>query len=135
MFLKQNKLLLLGTLAVTGLFLAVHMLWVNENWAQASKKLDEADEARKGWEKNFQSGDKLLPKPDAEKALEENNRALKQNLNTLQQIEFGTKESLQPFSEAAAGAGDHKNFLLTKRTNTFNRAKTYGIICSPELGL
>ena len=135
MFIKQNKFLLLGTLAVAAVFLAVHFMWVQENWAAAAAKLDEADKSRAEWEKNFQGGDNKIAKVDAEKALEENNRNLKTGFNTLQQIEFGSKESLQPFSESAAGSGDRKNFVMTKRTTVYNHAKTLSVLCSSELGL
>jgi len=135
MFIKQNKFLLLGTLAVAAVFLAVHFMWVQDNWAAAAAKLDEADKSRAEWEKNFKAGDNKIAKVDAEKALEENNRNLKTGFATLQQVEFGSKESLQPFSEGAAGAGDRKNFVMTKRTTVYNHAKTLNVLCSSELGL
>ena len=135
MFIKQNKFLLLGTAVVAAVFLTVHFMWVQDNWTAAAAKLDEADKSRVEWEKNFQMGDNKLAKVDAEKAIEENNRNLKTGFTTLQQIEFGSKESLQPFSEAAAGAGDRKNFVMTKRTTVYNHAKALNVLCSSELGL
>ena len=135
MFLNQNKLLLLGTLAVAAIFLAVHFMWVRENWAEAAVKLDEADKSQAEWEKYFKMSENHLAKVDAEKALEENNRNLKTGFSTLQQIEFGTKETLQPFTVAAAGTGDPKNFLMAKRTTVYNHAKALNVLCSSELGL
>lgn len=135
MFIKQNKFLLLGTLAVAAVFLAVHFMWVQDNWTAAAAKLEEAEKSRIEWEKNFQMGENKLAKVDAEKALEENNRSLKTGFATLQLIEFGSKESLQPFSEAAAGTGDRKNFVMTKRTTVYNHAKSLNVLCSSELGL
>jgi hypothetical protein len=135
MFVKQNKFLLLGTLAVAAVFLAVHFMWVQDNWTAAAAKLDEAEKSRAEWEKNFQMGENKLAKVDAEKAIEENNRSLKAGFATLQLIEFGSKESLQPFSEAAAGTGDRKNFVMTKRTTVYNHAKSLNVLCSSELGL
>src|SRR4051812_28912211 len=123
MFLKQNKFLLLGTLALAGVFLGVHFMWVRDSWVEASGKQEEADKSRLEWEKNFKAGDNVIPKLEAEKALDENNKSLKAGLTTLQQIEFGTKESLQPFSEAAVGTGDKKNFLQTKQKMISNKAK------------
>jgi hypothetical protein len=135
MFVNQNKFLLLGTLAVAAVFLAVHFMWVQDNWTAAAAKLDEAEKSRTEWEKNFQMGENKLAKVDAEKAIEENNRSLKAGFAALQLIEFGTKESLQPFSEAAAGTGDRKNFVMTKRTTVYNHAKSMNVLCSSELGL
>lgn len=134
MFLIQNKLLLLGTVVVTAVFLLVHFMWVQDNWTAAAAKLDEADKSRAEWEKNFQMAENKLAKVDAEKALEENNRNLKSGFTQLQQIEFGTKDALQPFSVAAAGNGDPKNFLMAKRTTVYNHAKALNVLCSSELG-
>ncbi|HYG75382.1 MAG TPA: hypothetical protein VEK08_10305 [Planctomycetota bacterium] len=135
MFFKENKMLLLGSVGVCAIVLGVHFFWVRDNWAKAESAGKAAEEASIAWEKNFRPGDNLMPKPDAEKVLEDNNRLLKVGLTTLQGIEFGTKDTLQPYSEAAAGSGDRKNYLMTKQTNILSRAKTMNIIAPSELGL
>jgi len=136
MFFKQNQNLILGALAVLGIFLAVQFLVVQDNWAAAAAKQTQAEAEREHWEKNFKSGDNLLPRPEAEAALAENKKQLLANLATLQKIEFGTKESLHQYSESAAGSGDRKNYLATKRTTLLSRAKDAMQITAPsELGL
>ncbi len=135
MFLKQNKFLLLGTVVLVAVFLGVHYGWVRDSWVEAAAKQDEAEKSRLEWEKNFKTADNVIPKLEAEKALDENNKSLKAGLATLQQIEFGTKETLQPYSEAAVGTGDKKNFLLTKQKMVFNDAKGLNVLCTSDLGL
>ena len=132
----QNKNLILGALAVLGIFLAVQFLVVQDNWAAAATKQTQAEAEREQWEKNFKSGEKLMPKPEAEAALAENKKQLLANLASLQKIEFGSKESLREYSENAAGTGDRKNYLATRRTTLLTRAKDSMHITAPsELGL
>jgi hypothetical protein len=132
----QNKNLILGALAVLGIFLAVQFLVVQDNWAAAAAKQTQAEAEREQWEKNFKGGGNLMPRPEAEAALAENKKQLQANLALLQKIEFGTKESLREYSESAAGTGDRKNYLATKRTTLLTKAKESMQITAPsELGL
>jgi len=135
MFFKENKMLLMGTVGVCALVLGIHLFWIGPNWAAAADAAKAAEEGSVAWEKNFRGDKNLLPKPDAEKALDENNRQMKVSLTALQHIEFGTKETMQPYSEAAAGAGDRKNFLMTKQTNILTRSKSLNIAAPSELGI
>ncbi|MCY3020609.1 MAG: hypothetical protein NTW87_16445 [Planctomycetota bacterium] len=122
MFFKQNKALILGTVAVAGLWLMLYFVFVRSNWTAAADKLADAEQGREAWDKNFNDGAKLLPKDEAENVLKENNRLLNANLQTLQKMELGTRDTLHAYTEAAAGQGDHKGYLDQKRITIVNKA-------------
>lgn len=120
--LTRNKGLFLGTVIAVTAWLIGYSVWVRSNWAATKAKLQAADETRAEWEKNFKNEAGLLPKNEAENALEENRKLLNANLQLLQKIELGSPQTLHPYSVAAAGAGDPKNYFDQLRIKIVNRA-------------
>jgi len=116
--LLRNKHLFLGAAGALALWLIVYLASVRSNWSDYSAKLAEADAASTDWEKHYLVKAGLLPKKDAEKALDENGRLLSANLQTLQRIELGIPQWLHPFTIQAAGGGDPNNYLdqMIKKT-------------------
>ena len=135
MFLKQNKMLVLGTVAAAAVWLGVYWLLINDNWVKADAAKAEAEKRRGQWDAYFEPKNKLLPQPEADKALNDSNEKLRLQLEELKKIEFGTPETLHAFSEAAAGSGDHKNYLATLKTQLATKAKDNGIAIPPDLGI
>ncbi|HEY3321145.1 MAG TPA: hypothetical protein VGP72_11815 [Planctomycetota bacterium] len=133
MFVKENKMLLLGTAGVVIAVLLVHMFWVNQNRLAADEKLKAAEENREKWEKNFKSGAGLLPRPAAEKAIQDSNLELKKKEDQLKNILFGTPDSLRSYTESAAGAGDKRMYLIKRRGDIFEHGKA--IIAQSDLGI
>lgn len=131
---KQDKKLMLGVLVALGIFAAVHVVWVQHNWAQAAHLLDGARDQKEKWDKFYKSGDGMIPKPKALKALNESNNRLQQQLETLKGIEFGSTNSLHAFSETAAGTGDKKSYLLAQITKVQAKAKDASIGVPEGLG-
>jgi hypothetical protein len=133
---SKNKKLILGALIALGIFGSVHWMVVKANWDEADALLKQADENRSRWDKFFKAGDKLVPRPEADKAINESNEKLRTQFDELKKIEFGTADSLHVFSVAAAGQGDPKNYLASSITQMRTKAKdTYNIGVPIELGI
>lgn len=133
---SQNKGMITGALVCIGVFAVVQWMFIQSNWAEADRKLQEADGVRVKWDKFYKPGDKLVPHPDAEKALNESNSKLQAHLDNLRKIEFGTLDSLRVFSVAAAGSNDPKNYLTASITQMKTRAKDSLNISVPvDLGI
>ncbi|MFH0938084.1 MAG: hypothetical protein V1899_02210 [Planctomycetota bacterium] len=132
--ISQNKPLILGAVAIIGVFASVQYMMVRENWAIANAQLQLAQKKSDQWEKNFKLGENLLPKPDAVKALNDSNEKLRLQFEDLKKIEFGTSDSLRVFSEAAAGSDDPKNYFRKLFTQTKTKAKDSAIFLPDDLG-
>lgn len=125
MMTKDNKPLIFGAIGCVLLVLIVQFGFISPNWADAAANQQTADEARAKWDEHFKRGADMMPKPEALKLLADNKKLLDENLRTLTQIELGTvKTSLATYTEAAAGAGDKKNYLDTKRKNILGKYST-----------
>lgn len=136
MFLLNNKRLFLGAVAVVIVWLAVYFVAVRDNWATAAAKLEDAEKVRAKWESYYSTDKGLLPKIEAEKALNDNKAVLNKNLTDLRKIELGTRETLHEFTEAAAGAADKRSYFDQKRITIANRANdTLHIPTPPGLGI
>ncbi|HYF49470.1 MAG TPA: hypothetical protein VEJ63_08695 [Planctomycetota bacterium] len=136
--IAQNKLLLAGAVASVAAFVCAHLFFIQSNWAESARQLDTAKQNKDKWDNYFKakSDEKLVSKPEAEKAIRDSNSALQRKLDELKQIEFGTPDSLHAFSLAAAGNGDPKNYLQSSITTTKQRAKESLSISVPlELGI
>jgi hypothetical protein len=101
----------------------------------AESQLADAASQKEEWNKYFKSGTKMMPRPDAEKEVKESNNKLMRNIEELKRLEFGTPETLQQFTEAAAGTGDRSNYLITLRTQIANKQNQLGIIVPSNLGI
>lgn len=122
MMTKDNKPLIFGAIGGILLVLIVQFGFISPNWTTAAENQSRAQESRTKWDENFKRGNDLMPKPEALKLLAENKKLLDENLRTLTQIELGTKTtSLATYTEAAAGAGDKKNYLDQKRKNVLSK--------------
>lgn len=133
MFFDQNKRLVLGAAATVAIWFSIYWLAIQDNWATAQAQRQEAITQAQEWEKYFKGG---VPKPEAEKALDESNGKLQKNIDELKKIEFGTPEALIKFTELAAGTGDHKNYFDNIRTQLVNRSKSeLNIPVSADLGI
>jgi hypothetical protein len=136
--IAQNKLLLTGAGACVAAFVCAHLFFIQSNWNESARQLDAAEQNKQKWDNFFKakSDEKLIAKPDAEKAIRESNKALQGKLDELKQIEFGTPDMLHSFSLAAAGNGDPKNYLQSLSTTTKQRAKDALAISVPlDLGI
>jgi hypothetical protein len=131
---KQDKKLIFGVLVAVGIFAAVHVIWVQRNWAEAARLLEVTKEQKEKWDKYYKPGDGMIPKPQALKALNESNNRLQQQLETLKGIEFGNVNSLHAFSESAAGTGDKKSYLLAQITKIQTKGKDANIGIPDSLG-
>jgi len=120
--LLRNKNLLLGAAGALALWLIVYFAVARNNWSDYAAKIREGDAASADWEKNYSQGKGLLPKDEADKALEENKNQLSKNLQTLQRIELGTPQVLHPYTVQAAGGGDPNNYFDQLRIKTVARA-------------
>lgn len=132
---SRNKHLLLGAVAVVAIWLGVYLVFVRSNWDAATERLEAAEQVRAAWEKHLQPGQGLVSKADADKALEEHRNALSVNLQTLQKIEFGTRESLHPFTIPAAVGADPKSYLDQKRINIASHAEGMRLPVPGNLGV
>lgn len=118
MMTKDNKPLIFGAAGCILVVLIVQFGFISSSWVTVGEQQAAADETRKKWDENFVRGADMMPKPDGMKLLAENKKLLDENQRTLVQIELGTKtDRLVSFIEAAAGSGDKKNYLDTKRKN------------------
>jgi hypothetical protein len=133
---SKNKSLILGALVALGIFGSVHWMVVQANWDEADKLLVQANGERERWDKFFKPGDKLVPRPDADKAINESNEKLRTQFDELKKIEFGTADTLHIFSVAAAGQGDPKNYLVSSIKQMSAKAKdTLNIGVPVDMGL
>lgn len=125
MMTKENKPLIFGAIGCVLLVLIVQFGFISPDWTSAADNQTASTEKRTTWDANFARGADTMPKPEGLKLLAENKKLLDENLRTLSQIELGTKTtSLASFTEAAAGAGDKKNYLDTKRKNIAGKYST-----------
>jgi hypothetical protein len=127
---KDNKPLVIGAAACLLFVLIVQFSFISANMTTAQENIAAYEAKRAEWDKHFNSGANLLPKPKAVEKIKENQKLLDNNMRDLQRIELGTKTgSLQQFTEAAAGAGDKMNYLETKRKQVLSRYSS-----RPKLG-
>lgn len=134
--MSQNRNLLLGAAAALALWLIVYFAFVRSNWSACAAKLKESEATRADWEKYYQPKAGLLPKTDAERALEENGNQLSANLQTLQKTEMGTAQWLYPFTVAAAKGDDPNNYFDRKRIEIVNKANNeQHVPVPPGLGI
>jgi len=116
MMTKDNKPLIFGAAGCILVVLIVQFGFISSDWETAAGNQATADDTRKKWDEHFVRGADMLPKPEGLKLLADNKKLLDENLRTLTQIELGTKSAtLVSFMESAAGTGDKKNYLDTKR--------------------
>lgn len=135
MFLQANKKLLAGAAVAVVVWLVVYYGFVQSKWSDASKVALDVGNAREAWDLLYKKKDDMMPRPDAERQIEESNRKLKNNLAQLRNMEFGTESLLKTYTESTAGAEDHKNYVIKLRTNLVGRAREMGVkMTPPELG-
>jgi hypothetical protein len=135
MFLQANKKLLAGAVAAVVVWLIVYYGFIQSKWAESSTAALDAAKERERWDELYKGKEEMMPKPDAERAIDESNRKLKDNFQVLKNIEFGNEALLKTYTEATAGAEDHKNYVIKLRTNLVARAKDLGIrLTPPDLG-
>jgi hypothetical protein len=138
MFFNENKKLILGAVAGLTIWLIVVFMFIQSNWSIQAQKLRETEENKKSWDGYFaaKSGEKLLPKTEAEDAIKDSNAKLTFNLDQLRKIEFGNTETLKAYSEAAAGSGDKKSFFISLRSQVEQKSNTQWYIkVPPDLDL
>jgi len=127
MFFEKNKNLLIATVGVSVLWLILYYVLIAPNWQVAHDNEETAQTKRKAWEESTNADEE---RKEAKKANRTNDfkvrKAAEADLNRaseqieikskeLRKIEFGTKESLRPFSVAAVGKnGDTHNLLNEK---------------------
>jgi len=124
--MKENKFLIIGTVAVLVLWIGAQM-WISGNWAAAAEKAKAAHSANETWKKNFKTGGNWMPRDVAEKELAGNRKQLEGQSTLLNKIEFGDANSLNSYSEKAAGSGDPANYFVTKKTQLLARTTSQNI--------
>jgi hypothetical protein len=134
--IAQNKNIFIGMAMCVVMFAMTHLFMIQPNWVLMKTHLSATDENRLKWEKLYKVDGKLLPLPEAEKAIKESNAVMLNKLDELKKIEFGTEESLRSYSIKAAGsAGDYKNYFDAEKTRLRLRAKDAVVELPPELGI
>jgi hypothetical protein len=133
MFFNENKKLILGAVAGFAIWMVVVFMFIQSNWSLQAQKQRETEENKKNWDGYFtaKSGEKLLPKTEAEAAIKDSNDKLATNLEQLRNIEFGTAQLLRAYSEAAAGSGDKKSFFISLRSQLEQKSNTQWFIKVP----
>jgi hypothetical protein len=124
MMTPENKPLLIGAGACILVVLIVQFGFISPAWSEGTDVLANADRTKGEWDAFFAGGANMMPKPKGMKLIDENKKLLDANLTELTRIELGTLQALKPFSEDAAGSGDKKNFLETKRKQVMGRFST-----------
>ena len=119
MFIKQNKILLVGAAGCVVLWLCIYLFVVQKNWSAAAASTHDAEEKQRVWEKNFENG---MSRPQAELELASYNDKLKKSFEEIKKIELGTSAVLHLYTVEAAGSGDPKNYLDKLRKLTISKA-------------
>lgn len=137
MFFEKNKNLLIATGAVALLWIILYYVMISPNWDEAGKSVTAAAEKRLAWEtathadrerkdaKDEKRTNDFKPRADAEKELNRSSEQTEIKFKELRRIEFGTRDTLKPYSIAAVGkSGDTKNLLNEKLKQTKDRANS-----------
>ena len=138
MFFNENKKLILGAVAGLTIWLLVVFMFIQSNWSVQAQKQRETEENKKNWDAYYsaKAGEKLLPRSEAEEAILDSNKKLNGNLEQLRKIEFGNRDNLKPYSEAAAGSGDKKSFFISLRSQVEQTSNSqYYIKVPPDLDM
>jgi hypothetical protein len=135
MFLQSNKKLLIGAAATLAVWLIVYYGFIQSKWTAADDARTETKAAKDAWDELYKAKDDMVPKPDAEKAIDESNRKIRDNMVLLRTIEFGNEMLLKTYTESTAGSEDHKNYVIKLRKTLVDRTQSMGIkVTPPDLG-
>jgi hypothetical protein len=119
---KDNKPLVIGAAGCLLFVLIIQFSFISANATTAQENIAAYEAKRDEWDKHFNGGANMLPKPKAVAKIEENRKQIEAGMVELQRIELGTKTgSLAQFTEAAAGGGDKRNYLETKRKQVLSK--------------
>ena len=137
MFFEKNKNLLIATGGVALLWVILYYVLVSPNWEAAQKNEESAQTKRKAWEasthaekerqeaKSDKRPAEFKIRSEAESDLNRASELIEIKSKESRKIEFGTRDTLRPFSINAVGkSGDTGNLLNEKLKQTKDRGSS-----------